>query len=115
MGTAVRHPWRGALARRTPRWRRRRAAPAGGRGRRRPGPAQRRATRPPLGSHRLPDQVPERYLDRPARACLIESGSLRVAVIIEPAHPARLYPLLESAYQLTPRERDVTRLVLQGA
>jgi DNA-binding CsgD family transcriptional regulator len=48
-------------------------------------------------------------------ACLREGGSHRVAVIVEPAHPARLYPLLEAAYQLTPRERDVTRLVLQGA
>jgi DNA-binding CsgD family transcriptional regulator len=47
-------------------------------------------------------------------ACLIEGGSRRIAVIVEPAHPARLYPLLEAAYQLTPRERDVTRLVLQG-
>jgi DNA-binding CsgD family transcriptional regulator len=48
-------------------------------------------------------------------ACLVDGGSRRIAVIVEPAHPARLYPLLEAAYQLTPRERDVTRLVLQGA
>ncbi len=34
-------------------------------------------------------------------ACLREGGAHRVAVIVEPAHPARLYPLLEAAYQLT--------------
>jgi DNA-binding CsgD family transcriptional regulator len=48
-------------------------------------------------------------------ACLVDGGSRRIAVIVEPAHPARIYPLLEAAYQLTARERDVTRLVLQGA
>jgi DNA-binding CsgD family transcriptional regulator len=48
-------------------------------------------------------------------ACLVDEGSRRMAVILEPAHPARIYPLLEAAYQLTARERDVTRLVLQGA
>jgi len=47
-------------------------------------------------------------------AALTPSGSRRVAVIIEPAHPARIAPLLMSAYQLTQREQDVTRLVLQG-
>ena len=39
----------------------------------------------------------------------------RVAVIIEPAHPARIYPLLMSAYELTERERDIVQLVLTGA
>jgi DNA-binding CsgD family transcriptional regulator len=39
----------------------------------------------------------------------------RVAVIIEPAHPARIYPLLLSAYGLTERERDVVELVLTGS
>lgn len=38
----------------------------------------------------------------------------RVAVIVEPAHPARITGLLMAAYALTERERDVTRLVLQG-
>jgi DNA-binding CsgD family transcriptional regulator len=35
-------------------------------------------------------------------------------VIVEPAHPARITPLLMSAYGLTEREQEVTRLVLQG-
>lgn len=47
-------------------------------------------------------------------AGLVSAGSRRVAVIVEAAHPARIYPLLMSAYGLTERERDVTRLVLQG-
>ena len=48
-------------------------------------------------------------------ASLASGGSRRVAVIVEPAHPARIYPLLMSAYGLTERERDVTRLILQGS
>ena len=48
-------------------------------------------------------------------ASLDDGADRRIAVIIEPAHPARIYPLLMSAYGLTDRERDVTRLVLQGA
>jgi DNA-binding CsgD family transcriptional regulator len=35
-------------------------------------------------------------------------------VIVEPAYPARITPLLMSAYGLTDREQQVTRLVLQG-
>jgi DNA-binding CsgD family transcriptional regulator len=45
---------------------------------------------------------------------LVASGSRRAAVIVEPAHPARITPLLMSAYGLTEREQDVTRLVLRG-
>jgi DNA-binding CsgD family transcriptional regulator len=41
-------------------------------------------------------------------------GRPAIAVIVEPAHPARINPLLMSAYGLTERERNVTRLVLQG-
>src|SRR5688572_3747472 len=40
--------------------------------------------------------------------------SQRVAVIVEPAHPSRIAPLLMSAYGLTEREQQLTRLVLQG-
>lgn len=47
-------------------------------------------------------------------AALQSGGALRVAVIIEPAHPARITSLLMSAYGMTERERDVTRLLLQG-
>jgi DNA-binding CsgD family transcriptional regulator len=45
---------------------------------------------------------------------LVASGSRRAAVIVEPAHPARITPLLMSAYGLTDREQDVTRLILRG-
>ena len=47
-------------------------------------------------------------------AALVSADSTRVAVIVEPAHPARIFPLLMSAYGLTERERDVTRLILEG-
>ena len=47
-------------------------------------------------------------------ASLVSSGARRIAVIVEPAHPARIAPLLMSVYGLTEREQDVTRLVLQG-
>lgn len=42
-------------------------------------------------------------------------GTPQVAVIIEPAHPDRITPVLMAIHELTPRERDVTRLVLQGS
>ena len=47
-------------------------------------------------------------------ATLVRGSDHRIAVIVEPAHPARIAPLLMSAYGLTDREQDVTRLVLQG-
>src|ERR687898_111134 len=47
-------------------------------------------------------------------ASLVADGARRAAVIIEPAHPARISPLLMSVYGLTDREQDVTRLVLRG-
>jgi DNA-binding CsgD family transcriptional regulator len=47
-------------------------------------------------------------------AALVGNGARRVAVIVEPAHPARILPLLMAAYGLTEREQEVTRLVLQG-
>jgi DNA-binding CsgD family transcriptional regulator len=46
---------------------------------------------------------------------LVASGSRRAAVIVEPAHPARISPLLMSAYGLTEREQEVTALVLRGS
>jgi len=47
-------------------------------------------------------------------APLLRDGSRRVAVIIERGDPDRLAPLLMAAYELTDREKDVTRLVLHG-
>lgn len=47
-------------------------------------------------------------------AALVAAGTRRVAIIIEPAGPARITPLLMAAYGLTEREQEVTRLVLQG-
>jgi DNA-binding CsgD family transcriptional regulator len=47
-------------------------------------------------------------------ASLVADGTRRVAVIVEPAHPARITPLLMAAYGLTEREQEVTRLVLRG-
>jgi DNA-binding CsgD family transcriptional regulator len=47
-------------------------------------------------------------------ASMVGSGARRVAVIIEPAHPAKISPLLMSAYNLTGREQEVTRLVFRG-
>ena len=47
-------------------------------------------------------------------ASLVSGSGRRVAVIVEPAHPARIAPLLMSAYGLTEREQEITRLVLQG-
>lgn len=47
-------------------------------------------------------------------ASVVAGGARRVAVIVEAAHPARITPLLMTAYGLTEREQDVTRLVLGG-
>lgn len=47
-------------------------------------------------------------------AALTGPSSNRTAVIVEPAHPARIVPLLMTAYGLSPREQEVTTLVLQG-
>jgi DNA-binding CsgD family transcriptional regulator len=43
-----------------------------------------------------------------------ERADGRVAVIVEPARAPQIAPLIALAYGLTPRERDVARLVIQG-
>lgn len=44
----------------------------------------------------------------------VADGARRVAVIVEPAHLARISSLLMATYRLTEREQDVTRLVCEG-
>jgi DNA-binding CsgD family transcriptional regulator len=46
-------------------------------------------------------------------APLVARTERRVAVIVEPAHPARIFPLLMSAYGLTACEKEIVGLVLQ--
>ena len=48
-------------------------------------------------------------------AVMHSGGGRRIAVIVEPAHPARITPLLMAAYGLTDREQDIARQVLSGA
>ncbi|HET8821708.1 MAG TPA: LuxR C-terminal-related transcriptional regulator [Thermoleophilaceae bacterium] len=48
-------------------------------------------------------------------AALVSDGARRAAVIIEPAHPGRIVPMLMDAYGLSEREQEITCLVLQGA
>jgi DNA-binding CsgD family transcriptional regulator len=45
---------------------------------------------------------------------LVEGADGQVAVMVAPARPVEIAPLLVSAYGLTPRERDVLREVLHG-
>jgi DNA-binding CsgD family transcriptional regulator len=42
-------------------------------------------------------------------------ASKHVALFVQRAHPTLVAPLLLKAYGLTPREREVTQLVLRGA
>jgi DNA-binding CsgD family transcriptional regulator len=45
---------------------------------------------------------------------LADAPGAQVAVMIEPARPHELAPLVADAYGLTEREREVTRLVARG-
>jgi DNA-binding CsgD family transcriptional regulator len=58
----------------------------------------------------------------PAGGWLVLHGGLlgapragKVAIFIQRAHPTLVAPLLLKAYGLTPREQEVTQLVLRGA
>lgn len=78
------------------------------------------ALRSAAGSHRGGHTAAARVLGESGTwvvlhgATLVGAGTRRVAVIVEPAHPARITPLLMAVYALTEREQEVTRLVLQG-
>jgi DNA-binding CsgD family transcriptional regulator len=39
----------------------------------------------------------------------------QTVLVIEPAHAAEIAPIIVEAYQLTPREQEITRLIAQGA
>src|SRR5918997_1857187 len=79
-----------------------------------------RAVRLPTGGSEVAETAQARVLTRSGRWLVLHGVSLdaatqrRVAVVIEPAHPARIAPLLMAAYGLTEREQELTRLVLQG-
>ncbi|HEV2125259.1 MAG TPA: helix-turn-helix transcriptional regulator, partial [Chloroflexota bacterium] len=59
--------------------------------------------------------TPNSTSERPDQARTGPSGPRRIAVLIEPARPPDVLPLIEQAYGLTPRECEVVRLVLTGA
>jgi DNA-binding CsgD family transcriptional regulator len=50
-------------------------------------------------------------------SCLREAGGAfrPVAVVLEPAQPAAIAPIVVEAYDLTDRERQVVRLIARGA
>ena len=45
---------------------------------------------------------------------VLAGGGGRAAVILEPARPPEIAPLIVGAYGLTERERDITQLVMHG-
>ena len=62
-----------------------------------------------------------RILTRSGRWLLVHAATLegrlpgRTAVILEPARPVEIAPLIVEAYGLSQRERQITELILQGA
>jgi DNA-binding CsgD family transcriptional regulator len=74
-----------------------------------------------VGAVGVPD-LPSAAVKAPAGAWLVLHGALlgtansaQVAVFIQRAHPSLVAPLLLKAYGLTPREQQVTQLMLRGA
>jgi DNA-binding CsgD family transcriptional regulator len=66
--------------------------------------------------------LPSATVKTPAGTWLVLHGGLlgdlrsgNIAVFIQRAHPTVVAPLLLKAYGLTPREREVTQLILRGA
>jgi DNA-binding CsgD family transcriptional regulator len=63
-------------------------------------------------------QLARARMRTPSGRWLVMHGSMlgdgRAAVIVEPARPPEIAPLIVDAYELSERERDVTQLVLQG-
>jgi DNA-binding CsgD family transcriptional regulator len=69
-----------------------------------------------------PPELPSAVVRTPAGTWLVLHGGLlgdirseEVAVFIQRAHPTLVAPLLLKAYGLTPREQQVTQLMLRGA
>ncbi len=76
------------------------------------------ATASQVGAVTLPSSV----VKTPAGTWLVLHGGLlgaprsgEVAIFIQRAHPTLVAPLLLKAYGLTPREQEVTQLILRGA
>jgi DNA-binding CsgD family transcriptional regulator len=74
------------------------------------------------GDKALRQPLPSATVRTPAGSWLVLHGGLlgdprsgSVAVFIQRAHPTLVAPLLLNAYGLTPREREVTQLILRGA
>jgi DNA-binding CsgD family transcriptional regulator len=72
--------------------------------------------------HGAPATLPSATVKTPAGTWLVlhggllgSAGSGQHAVFIQRAHPTLVAPLLLRAYGLTPREQEVTQLVLRGA
>lgn len=67
------------------------------------------------------ERAVSRVMSDSGRWLMLDGAPFRIgrercaAVIIEPAHPARIASLLMAAYGLTDREQEITRLVLRGA
>jgi DNA-binding CsgD family transcriptional regulator len=67
-------------------------------------------------------ELPNAAVKTPAGTWLVLHGALlgdlrrgRVSVFVQRAHPNLVAPLLLKAYGLTPREQEVTQLMLRGA